>query len=180
MTRHTRLAILRNLLDELATMDFVSVTNVVVNKTNKPLDYDVFEHAWRALFQRFENTLQYGNFPGGFKKGHGLVLTDNTDGQKLTRLMRRMGAYNPIPNQGWAGPGHRNLPLTRIIEDPHPKDSKSSHFVQACDVCAYFVMQSIRPNTFIRKAGAQNYLRRLKPVLNLKASPADPLGIVRL
>lgn len=181
MSRQTRLAILRNLLDELATMsDFLSVTNVVVNKAGKPHDYDVFDHAWRALFQRFENTLQYGNFPGKYKRGHGLVLTDNTDGQKLTKLMRRMGAYNPIPNQQWAGPGYRNMPLLRIIEDPHPKDSKTSHAIQACDVCAYFLMQSVRPNSFIRKSGAQNYLRRLRPVLNLRAATLDPLGVVRL
>ncbi len=180
MSRHTRLSILRNLLDELAAMEFISITNVIVDKTNKPPDYDVFDHAWRALFQRFENTLQYGNFPGRHKMSHGLVLTDNTDGQKLTRLMRRMGAFNPIPNQQWAGAGHRNMPLTRVIEDPHPKDSKTSHFIQACDVSAYFLMQSVRPNSFIKRAGAQHYLRRLRPVLNLRAAQIDPLGVVRL
>jgi hypothetical protein len=66
--RYDRLAILRNTLDELAEMDFISITNVIVNKTGKPADYDVFDVAWGTLFQRFENTMTNGNFPGGFKR----------------------------------------------------------------------------------------------------------------
>ena len=180
MARHIRLAILRNLLDEIAKMNFISITNIIVSKVGKPPNYDVFENAWQALFQRFENTLKYGNFPGAHRNDYGLVLTDATDGRKLQRLMRRMAVYNPVPNQLWAGPGYRNLPILRMIEDPHPKDSRDSYFIQACDVCAYFVMQRFKPNGFIRKQGAQNYLRRLTPVLNLRASAGNPLGIVVL
>jgi hypothetical protein len=65
MKRHVRLAILRNFLDELAKQNCVSITNVIVAKANKPAGYDVFGNAWQALFQRFENTIKYGNFPGG-------------------------------------------------------------------------------------------------------------------
>ena len=56
LDRHVRLAILRNVLDELAKFDFVSITNVIVRKDGKPADYDVFHAAWGTLFQRFENT----------------------------------------------------------------------------------------------------------------------------
>lgn len=72
LKRHVRLAILRNTLDELAKMPFISITNVIVDKANKAPDYDVFEHAWLTLFQRFENTLQYGNFPQGRRTDCGL------------------------------------------------------------------------------------------------------------
>lgn len=180
MKRHVRLAILQNLLDEIAKMDFVSVTNVVVGKAGKTSTYDVFASAWQALFQRFENTLCYGNFPGGRRSDYGLVLTDATDGRKLQRMVRRMAVYNPVPNAAWAGPGHRNLPILRVIEDPHPKDSKDSYFIQACDTCAYFLLQSVAPNSFIRRQGAQNYVGRLRPVLNTRASNTNALGIVML
>jgi hypothetical protein len=180
MQKHVRLAILRNFLDEIAKMDFVSITNVIVDKAGKTPAYDVFENAWRALFQRFENTLRYGNFPGNHRNDFGLVLTDATDGGKLQRLVRRMAVYNPIPHQAWAGPGARNIPILRVIEDPHPKNSKDSYPIQACDTCAYFLAQSFKPNKFARKSGAQNYLSRLVPVLNLRASQNNPLGIVRL
>lgn len=180
MKRMVRLAILRNLIDEIAKMDFVSVTNVIVDKSNKPPDCDVFSLAWRALFQRFENTLIHGNFPGGFRDDFGLVLTDATDGRKLQRLMRKMAVHNPVSNRFWAGPGYRNLPLLRTIEDPFPKNSRDSYFIQACDTIAYFLLQSYTPNSFVRKVGAQNYIARLSGVLNTKASLTHPLGIVRL
>jgi hypothetical protein len=95
-------------------------------------------------------------------------------------MVRRMAVYNPVPNQAWAGPGYRNIPILRIIEDPHPKDSKDSYFIRACDVTAYFVMQRSRPNSFVRKQSAQRYVARLLPVLNTKATPANALGIVEL
>lgn len=178
MPRHTRLAILRNTLDELAKMDFISITNIVVKKDGKPPDYDVFHHAWQALFQRFENTLKFGNYPGGHKNDFGIVLTDATDGRRLTRLMRRMSVINYIPSQ--FGLASRNLPILRIIEDPHPKDSRSSYFIQAADVCAYFAMQRVRPNAFVKRSNAERYFERLLPVLNKKAAPAHPFGVVVL
>ncbi|MBS4045127.1 MAG: DUF3800 domain-containing protein [Alphaproteobacteria bacterium] len=178
LERHIRLAILRNFLDELAKLDYISITNVVVDKNQKPADYDVFERAWQALFQRFENTLMYGNFPGGHRNDFGMVITDATNGKKLTRLVRRMAVYNPVPNM--FGLGSRNLPITKIIEDPHGKNSAETLPIQACDVAAYFLAQYHRPNSYIRRRGAQNYLGRLKPVLNLKASTKNQLGVVVL
>jgi hypothetical protein len=180
MPKHIRLAILRNFLDEMAKMPFLSITNVVVDKTGKPPTYDVFDNAWRALFQRLENTLKYGNFPGGHRGDYGIVLTDNTDGRKLQRLMRKMNVYNPIPHMAWAGPGARNIPILRVIEDPHPKDSKDSYFIQASDTAAYFLMQKFKPNSFVRRAGAHNYLTRLMTILNTRASRANSLGVVVL
>lgn len=180
MKRHIRLLILRKFLDEIAKQNYISITNVIVSKAGKPANYDVFENAWQALFQRFENTIKYGNFPGGFRKDFGMVVTDATDGEKLKKLMRKMAVYNPIPNQAWAGTGYRNLPLLRMIEDPFPKDSRDSYPIQAVDTTAYFVLQKFRPNTFIRKSGAQNYLSRIGNVLNTRASAAHPLGIVVL
>lgn len=178
MARHIRLAILRNFLDELAKMDFISITNVVVKKPEKPPEYDVFRHAWQALFQRFENTLKNGNFPGKARNDFGLVLTDATDGRRLTRMVRRMSVFNFVPSQ--FGTGSRNLPILRVIEDPFPKDSKDSYFIQAADVCAYFVMQRAQPNAFIKRAGAQRYMERLLPVLNKKASTSHSFGVVLL
>jgi len=168
------------MLDELAQLRYISVTNVVVNKVGKPLTYDVFSNAWQALFQRFENTLKNGNFPGAYRNDFGMIFTDATDGRKLVRLVRRMSAVNFIPNQAWTGGGSRNIPILRVIEDPHSKDSKDSYFIQACDVSAYFLTQHFRPNGYIRRASAQHYLARLRPVLNLRASGTNPLGIVVL
>lgn len=180
MLPHVRIAILRNLLDELAQFTDISITGVVVSKAGKPSTYDVFESAWKVLFQRFENTLTNGNFPGAHRSDHGIVFTDATNGQKLTRLMRRMAVHNPISNQSWRGRGYRQLPIRRVIEDPHGKDSRQGYLVQAVDATAYFLMQKYAPNKRIRKAGATHYYDRLRPILNVKASGKHPLGIVEL
>lgn len=178
LQRYVRLAILRNALDELAKIPDISITNVIVDKTTKAPGYNVFENAWRALFQRFENTLIYGNFPGAHQNDFGTVFTDATGGTQLVRLMRRMNVYNPILTMG--GGGYRMLPLSRIIEDPHGKDSAEALAIQMADVCAYFLHQRFKPNSYIRRQSARLYFDRLTPVLNLRASHISPLGIVQL
>jgi hypothetical protein len=178
LPRYVRLAILRNTLDELAKFVDVSITSVIIDKRTKTAPYDVFDMAWKTLFQRFENTLQYGNFPGGHQRDMSVIYTDATAGKKLTQLVRKMGVYNPIPNAG--GGGYRQLPITKIIEDPTGKDSADSLLVQMADVCAYFLMQRFKPNAYIKKQKAEYYYDRLQPVLNTKASRTSPLGIVEL
>jgi hypothetical protein len=183
MDKHIRLAILRNLLDELAKIDFISFTNVIVDKRRKSAPYDVFLNAWQTLFQRFENTMNYGNFPGGHRSDHGIVINDNTDGMKLQKLVRKMAVYNPIPHMVsiyGLGSGYRTLPIRKIIEDPNSRDSKYSYLIQSCDAVAYFLLQKVLPNNYIRKNGAHNYFDRLRPVLNTRASTTHPLGIVML
>ena len=152
--RHIRLAVLRNMIDEIAKIRYISITNVIVDKQGKPTTYNVFEQAWLTLFQRFENTLVYGNFPGGYRNDHGLVITDATNGNSLLRIVRRMAVFNYVPNQPQFGPGSRNMPIVRIIEDPHGKDSRDTLPLQAADVVASFLSQRFRPNSFIRKSGA--------------------------
>lgn len=178
LTKFDRLSVLRNTLDELAKTPDILITNVVVDKSNKPAEYDVFQNAWGTLFQRFENTLLHGNFPGAFKDDYGLVLTDATAGGKLSRMVRRMSVFNPIPSS--YGGGSRNIPIVRVIEDPHGKDSKTSLPVQMADVCAYFLHQRFRPNAYVKRKNAHRYFDRLHPVLNLKASRLNPQGIVQL
>jgi hypothetical protein len=175
--RYDRLAILRNTLDELAKMDFISITNVIVNKTGKPADYDVFDVAWGTLFQRFENTMTNGNFPGGFKRSYGMVITDATAGTKLARKVRKMSVVNYVPSRYG---GSRNIPIVRIIEDPHGKNSAETLPIQMCDVAAYFLYQRYKPNAYVRRQKAERYFDRLSPVLNKHASTSNSMGIVVL
>ena len=181
MHRHERLNLLKNFANELAGIDYISLINVVVDKSGKPDDYPVFERAWRALFQRFENTLNHRNFPGPQNADDkGLAICDNTDAGRLTRLMRKMSAYNPIPNQDRFGPGSRNQPIKSIIEDPHLRDSRDSLMIQASDLAAYLLYQYHEPNSYFRRQGEKNLLKHLEPIMNKKAAPRHPLGVVML
>jgi hypothetical protein len=179
MAKHVRLAILRNLIDELAKLNYLSITSVIVDKRGKPAGYDVFDFAWKTLFQRFENTMQHGNLPGSHATDKGMLIVDNTDGQKLQGLVRRMAVINYIPSIIFPGTT-RNLPILRIVEDPHNKDSKNSYFIQSCDACAFFLHQMYKPNSYVKRKSAQNYYKKLAPVLNSSASRKNALGIVEL
>ncbi|WP_213948662.1 MULTISPECIES: DUF3800 domain-containing protein [Luteibacter] len=177
--RHDRLAILRHFADELARMSELSVINVVVDKQDKPTTYDVFEHAWRALVQRFENTLIHNNFPNAMTKGEcGMVFADGQPSAKLIAMYTRMRDYNPVPNQ--TGGGYRNIVMRKIIEDPCFRDSAHSLLIQAADLVAFLLYQQEQPNQYMRKSGGAGYFSRLTPILCRRASPRDPQGIVRL
>ena len=180
LDRHVRLAILRNTLDEMAKYPGISITNVIVEKAGKPVGYDVFNAAWGTLFQRFENTMNHGNFPGAHSRDYGLVITDATSGKKLSRLVRKMARFNYIPNDANYAGGSRNIPITRVIEDPHGKNSAETLPIQMADVAAYFLHQRFAPNAYVRRQRAHLYFDRLAPVLNKRASRFNSLGIVKI
>jgi hypothetical protein len=179
--KHKRLEILRPFADRLAAIPDISIVMVVLDKLGKPKDFDVFEQAWRALIQRFENTIRSKNFPGPKNADErGFLFPDNTDGNKLARLMRRLRVYNPIPHQPSLGPGYRDLPLNYVIEGPSLRDSAESYFLQAADLCAFLLFQKIAPPRYMRMKSGQNYYRRLSPVICSHAAPNDSDHIVRL
>jgi len=178
--RNDRLDILKKCIDWLNIQSDVSLITVVVDKRGK--SNDIFELAWNTLLMRFENTISHKNFPGPANPDdRGMVLPDNTDGEKLTKLIRRMRHHNYIAHRKdlYSG-GTRNLKLNYIIEDPFLKDSKKSFLHQIVDVVAYFAKQYYEPNSYIRKKGAKTFYKRLSNVHCKVASPRHPLGIVEL
>lgn len=177
--RHHRLVIIREFADQLASLEDVSIINVVVDKQGKPEGYDVFENAWRVLIQRFEDTITYRNFRGPRNaRDQALIVPDNTDQKRLRMLLRKLRAHNPIPQKGRRG--WRNAPLVHLIEDPVFRDSEWSYLVQAVDLVAFLLYQELAPNAYMRKKSGQHYFNRLCPVLCTAASSKDPRGIVRL
>jgi hypothetical protein len=176
-----RLTIIRSFANELATMSELNVINIIVRKTGKPSNYDVFENAWRALIQRFDNTHSHNNFRGPKNpEDKEMIIADNTDMKKLTSLVRKMRRFNPVPNNPTFGPGYRDLRIRHLIEDPNFRDSKESYFIQAADLIAYLLYQHNNPCSYMKKKSAQNYFLRFDPILCKVASNSDPLGIVWL
>jgi hypothetical protein len=175
--RNKRFLILRHALDWIAARDDIGIITVVVEKVGYESPLEVFETGWKYLIQRFENTLQHRNFPGPQNaEDRGIVIPDNTNGEELRKLLRKMRRYNPVPSA--FGLSARNTPIRSIIEDPILRDSRHSFFIQLADVCAYFAHQSLKPNSVVKKQGARHYYERLAPVIIKKAAPSHPLGMV--
>ncbi len=167
ITRNDKLDILKKCLKWLDSRNDISIITVRCLKSSN-LGKDIFDFAWRVLIQRFDNTLARNNFPGGTGSDKGVVISDNTNGEKLTQLLRAMRRYNQVPNQRIThGSGARNIRLRAIVEDPFMKDSKQSYFHQMADVVAYFARQFYEPNKYIRKKGARTfYTNFLSNVVN--------------
>ncbi len=182
LSRYVRLEILRNSVDWIAGQNDIRVITIMVKKRHKENAAQVFDLAWGALIQRFENTLSYRNFTGPMNPDErGFLIPDNTNGKQLVKIVRRMRRYNPVPNiQTFYAGGSRNLPLSHIVEDPFTKDSRHSFFLQMADVVAYCGYQHIKPNSYMKKKGGKRYYLRLDPVLLKEASPRHPLGMVVL
>ena len=65
-----------------------------LDNNDKPASYDVFTMAWKALIQRFENTIAHRNFRGPSNADErGMIFPDATGNKKLTRLLRQMRRY---------------------------------------------------------------------------------------
>ncbi len=176
-----RLTIIRSFADELASMTDLNLINVVVKKDGKNDEFDVFETAWSRLIQRFENTLNYKNFPSPkHPDERGMLIPDHTDDKKLTRLLRRMRRYNYVPYKAGStsSASSRNLTVSKIVEDPSFRHSDQSLFLQATDLAAYLLYQHLSPNSYMRAKGGKAYFNRLGPILCRKASSTDPNGIV--
>lgn len=176
--RNDRLDIIKKCIDWLNAQPDLSIYSVVVDKNGKPPGYDVFLQAWNVLLMRFENTISYRNFPGPRNTTDmGMVLSDNTDGNKLRTLLRKMRHYNMIPSLFG---GARNIKLQYIIEDPVLRDSQYSFLHQMNDVVAYCAKQLYEPNSYMKRKGANTFYKRLTHVGLSVVSKKNPYGIVEL
>jgi hypothetical protein len=185
LRKYERLAIIRQFADKIATLNDVSIINVVINKRGKVPDKgEVFRWAWYSLFQRFENTIRQKNFPGTKNPNErGLIFPDSTDGEKLRRFLDQMRRNNPIKIAGQQGAfAVTNQPIQVIIEDPVMRDSRQSYLIQAADCAAFLLKQSIEPSAYTKRHGGNAYFQRLDPVLCKHASRKDTKGqgVVRL
>jgi len=183
LRKHERLAVIRHFADTIAGLSDISLINVVVDKHGRvPGKEEVFRWSWYTLFQRFENTIRYQNFPGPKNADErGMVFPDHTDGGKLRRYLNEMRLSNKLKvRQARGSFVYKDEPIKVIIEDPVLRDSRDSYLIQVADCAAYLLKQSIQPCGYMKKHGGSAYFQRLDPVLCKHACSKDPQGVVRL
>ncbi len=184
LRKYERLAIIRNFADAISGLPDINLINVVIDKsTGKYTSADnVFRKAWSVLFQRFENTIRYQNFPGPKNADdRGLIFPDSTDGIKLRNYLHDMRIQNTLFIKQPHGAFHtKDEPIRIIIEDPVPRDSRLSYLIQAADCVAFLLKQNIEPNSFMKRHGGNAYFKRLDRVLCKQACYNDPAGVVRI
>ena len=137
---------------------------------------DIFETGWRNFIQRFHNFLDKGGLMVNLND-YGLLITDRTHDDQLRRLLRKMRAFNPVPSQVQPG-STRSVLATRILDDPMPKPSVHSYFIQMADLVAFSLARRDYPRTKLQRHGFQTYFDMLNPVLLTQACQYDSQGIV--
>jgi hypothetical protein len=112
-----------------------------------------------------------------------IIIADEGRQREITRAVRKMSRFNPIPSDrgGWPEGRTKNIQVERIIEDPIFKKSEDSFFVQLADCAAFALLkrESI-PTENVTKYGLHEFFdRTLTGVCWKPACRKDPLGIVR-
>jgi hypothetical protein len=114
----------------------------------------------------------------------GILIFDEGEERQYTRLVRRMGVFNPIRSRHglWPdGKEYKNIPIEHVVEDPSFRRSKNSYFIQLADFCGYAMLQRERPTTSEKRARYR--LHEAFPMLDAicvkEANRKDPFGIIR-
>ncbi len=147
------------------------VLNVCFDKKSHPKLAEFQTIAWTRLIQRYDTYLRKS------VNDQGVIFADDTDEPLIRQLLRKMRAYNPVPNQ--YGGGYRMVPTDRILEDVIMKASDRSYFIQAADAVAHCLYRREYVKGSLRKFRVERYFDHLEPILLKKAAASDPLGIVR-
>jgi len=169
---------------ELLAQLNVKLINVAIVKPRVANQvYQVLDKAFTYSIQRIENDLHPSQNPSN----KFMIITDPGRVGKMRKTSRRIQRINFIPSRFSTRPYRREI--KSLIEDPLPKESHESYFIQACDLIGYIVYLYVLATT---KAGSYHnrlpsevtpgtvvrWLEILRPSLNLQASSSDPHGVV--
>jgi hypothetical protein len=173
--KNDRLDIIKKCIDWINSSTMIKVFSVVVDKRNKK--EDIFNLAWKEILHQFEEQIANKTIPNFNSQDKGMILSDNTEGEKLRKLVRQMRHEGYTRNISVEFEEIQSQKLEYIIEDPIFRDSKISLLHQMNDVIAYCVRQKYETNAYMKKKGGHNYWRRLENV-SLKHISDSENGII--
>lgn len=141
LSEAARFAIYRQSMRLLPKLE-LNAFAIVIDKRRlsaRPGNLNPREVAWEYLLQRIERLT--------VKKPLGptmaMVVHDEGDAaiiRKLARRARRIGTAGSA-----FGTGSLSVPLTRLVDDPVPRNSTQSYFVQFADLSAYAAFRRLYP-----------------------------------
>jgi len=180
-----RLELLKTIASELSKLD-LHIINVCINKTkinseNESRYKNILDVALCYNIQRIENDLRKRDPSTKF-----MIVTDEGRVGKMRNIARKIQKFNFIPSKYNATTYRDEIKL--LIEDPLPKNSSQSYFIQISDFVSYFVYLYILRTqklgswhnrlNWLKLKKVEEIMTILKPILNTEASKDDPFGIV--
>lgn len=95
------------------------------------------ESTWEMLLQRLERTSFYED------RKPLMIIHDDGENDAVRRVVRKARRHLTAGRM-WGGGGVRN-PITELIDDPSPRASNHSYFVQMADLVAYAGWRTYMP-----------------------------------
>lgn len=131
-TPSERKAILLEYCQFVSGLNF-KIISVVIDKIRiqRP-KYAVLKNALTYNIQRIENDLSLPEHDGQF-----LIITDEGRVKMMRETARAIQRINYIPSQIYPRPYRKEI--ARLIEDPLPKPSSESYFIQIADMVAFLI-----------------------------------------
>jgi hypothetical protein len=178
-----RLEVVDLFCDLIVSLDVRIVNVVIVKPRIRATHYAVLDKALTYSIQRIENDLSPDRNPAE----RFVLLTDTGRVGKMRKTSRRLQRINFIPSS--FGPTSYRREIRSLIEDPLPKDSRESYFIQLTDLVAQLVYLRAVTETGVgvrhgrmpggvTEARVLSWLDRIRPRLNLEASSRDPYGVL--
>ena len=166
----------------IAELD-IKIVNILINKKKLTIPkYSVLDKALTYSVQRIENDLRKIDSSKKF-----MIITDPGREGKMRKTTRKIQRVNFIPSK-FNMESYRQE-IKSLIEDPLPKESKESYFIQLADLVSYLVylygMKEILNGKFpsrmpkdINFERVKIWLELMRDSLNLQASGDNKYGIV--
>lgn len=184
ISQQHRLGIVGMFCDLVANLKLKIINVCIVkHRINNP-EYRVLDTALRYSIQRIENDIKPDENP----QDKFMIITDEGRHGIMRRTAREMQRINYIPSRYGTPPLRREI--KSLIEDPLPKDSKQSYFIQIADLVSFVVnlygcfsqqrsqVISSRTRRLVSQLQVTDWMERLKPSFNILAASADPYGVV--
>jgi hypothetical protein len=176
-----RLEIITRYCQMVSRLTIRSITTAVIKTIIRSHTFDVLDRALSYSINRIDRDL------GESPQNRFLVITDDGRVAKMRTTTRRMQKFNYVPSQ--FGGASLRREIHQMIEDPLPKDSKESYFIQLADLvaCLFYMRAGLETKAAAFPARTppeltpevlQSWLDTLKPILNLSAAPKHPYGLV--
>lgn len=137
MSEHARFKVYRahmRLQEKLGLESFAVVIDKTEARERHAGSRPASDIAWEYLLQRLERS---------FRNTEVLVVHDEGDATTIRKRARKARRAGTAGSQ--FGTGQLNTPFRNLLDDPVPRDSKQSYFLQLADLNAYAAFRNLYP-----------------------------------
>ncbi|MEW6412050.1 MAG: DUF3800 domain-containing protein [Candidatus Zixiibacteriota bacterium] len=183
LSNQDRLDIISAYCDIISSLKVKIINVCIVKKKIIKSDYQILDKALTFSIQRIHNDLKPKDNP----ESKFMIITDEGRHGKMRKTSRRMRRINYVPSRFGGAP--QPIDIKTLIEDPLPKNSEQSYFVQSADLVSLIIylyacysqgtanVIASRISGYVKRSNVLDWMDRLKPSLNTFASRTDPYGV---